>query len=90
MHLHHVLTVHANRLLLLVVGRCGAACLPPSPILLPFPCRRYQLPAEPPPRSAAAAAALATIDTQEPDAELRADLMANALLMPLLGRHAPE
>lgn len=47
--------------------------------------RRYQLPVEPVPRSAAAAAALAAIDVQEADAELRADLMSNALLAPVLG-----
>lgn len=48
-------------------------------------CRRYQLPVEPPLKSASAAVALAAIDAQESDAELRADLMANALLLPLLG-----
>jgi hypothetical protein len=50
--------------------------------------RRYKLPAEAAPKSAAAAAALAAIDVREPDAELRADLMANALLVPLLGKHS--
>uniref|UniRef100_A0A383WJG6 Leishmanolysin-like peptidase n=1 Tax=Tetradesmus obliquus TaxID=3088 RepID=A0A383WJG6_TETOB len=46
---------------------------------------RYRLPAEAPPRSAYAAAALAAIDAAEADAELRADRMANALLVPALG-----
>jgi hypothetical protein len=50
--------------------------------------RRYKLPAEAAPKSAAAAVALAAIDAREPDAELRADLMANALLVPLLGKHS--
>ncbi|KAF8071086.1 CPK12 [Scenedesmus sp. PABB004] len=47
---------------------------------------RYRLPPGPAPRSAAAAAALAAIDAEESDAELRADRMANALLADLLGR----
>lgn len=51
-------------------------------------CRRYRLPAEAPPRSAYAAAALAAIDAAEADAELRADRMANALLVPALGESA--
>lgn len=48
--------------------------------------QRYQLPAERAPKSAAAAAALADIAAAESDAELRADCMANALLVSLLGR----
>lgn len=46
------------------------------------------MPSEQPPKSAAAAAALAAIDASESDAELRADLMANALLVPLLGEYS--
>lgn len=53
-----------------------------------LPYRRYQLPAEAALKSAAAAAALAAINARESDAELRADLMANALLVPLLGEHS--
>jgi hypothetical protein len=48
----------------------------------------YRLPKEPPLRSAEAAAALAAIAAEEADAELRADRMANALLIPLLGESA--
>lgn len=63
----------------------------PPPALLSLCChRRYQLPDEQPVRSSAAAAALAAIDAQEPDAELRADLMSNALLMPFLGALATQ
>lgn len=61
------------------------ATLLPALADLYCPVRRYQLPSEPAPRSAAAAAALAAIDARESDAELRADLMSNALLVPLLG-----
>lgn len=43
------------------------------------------LPDEAPPRSSAAAQLLAAIDAAESDVELRADMMANTLLRPVLG-----
>lgn len=49
--------------------------------------RRYLLPDEPTPQSSTAIELLAAIDTSENDVELRADMMANALLGPALGEH---
>lgn len=48
-------------------------------------CRRYRLSNNPPP-DAAAAAVLQSINASEADPELRADLMADALLAPTLGK----
>lgn len=80
-------------------AQCAFECVIPSAVraeaataVFAVHCwyRRYQLPVEPPLTSASAAVALAAIDAQERDAELRADLMANALLLPLLGELAAQ